>query len=97
MYGSTLGEPLITSLKALIYLDKTNSLPTYSDADVPILDVFTPYDTNFLEARPYNAGPIPIPTHSMYLEIVFDSDPVTEVNLAYINGESYPCKYFLLL
>jgi hypothetical protein len=44
-------------------------------------------ETNLLDARPLVALPAPKPTHSMYMEVVFQQD-ATGVKRAYLNGIS---------
>lgn len=49
----------------------------------------TPVENNLMQARPLRKMRAPKPTFVANFEIVFAADPVSGVNLAYINGETF--------
>jgi FtsP/CotA-like multicopper oxidase with cupredoxin domain len=65
------------------------SLPTTTPSICPSCLGIAPSDFNLLAARPVYVHPAPDPTHSLYLETVFDSDDLN-INRAFFNGVTLP-------
>lgn len=94
LYGTVTGNPLDIYWKGIISFDETLTIPSYDDSMVPILNVPAPRSTNILEATPLTLYPFqydvaPKATMGMYVLVVFQEND-QNVNLAYINGATFP-------
>ena len=61
----------------------------YTDSDVPFQAASPPTEMNLLPARSFPAQPAPNATQFLSLAFGFANDPVTGVNLGYVNNASY--------
>ena len=65
------------------------AVPSYADADVPLLAAPPPLETNHLGARPWPAQSAPNATQFFALTFGFGNDPDTDVNKGFINNATY--------
>jgi len=88
LIGSSSGLPILTHWKGLIrFDDNPTSVPSYTLP--PVSSLSPAADSNMLAARPLVPDPAPPPTHVMEMLVVFQPNDAG-VNLAYINGETFP-------
>jgi len=95
LIGSTSGEALnldwVGFIRRATSSASANQEPTYSDSEVPVLDLPVPADPNILEAVPLDTKlrVVAEPDYFINMLVVFQAGEDDNVNRAYINGATH--------